>query len=451
MLGLSEDLEKLEEAGKRIRVGLVGAGQMGTDIVSQVALMPTQDIVIAADIVADRAREAFLIAGHPDEKIAEARSLDEANQHLLEDCFVSTTDYRHVTDVSQVEVVIESTGSPEVGAKAALRAIFQGKHIVAMNVETDVTIGPLLKWYADQHGMIYTVGAGDEPAALYELYDFATALGLTIVAGGKGKNNPLRNGATPDEPELVADAERRGLTPEMLVEFIDGSKTQIEMACIANATGLVPDVRGMHGPHVDIKDLEKTFTTKDQGGILNSTGIVDYVIGDLQPGVFLVFSTDKLRLRQCLVLRDMGDGPNYVLLRPFHLCSMEIPLSVARAAVQGRATMAPKYELSAEVMAVAKRDLQPGDVLERIGGRTHYGMTERMDIASEIGALPLGLAMGATVKQAVKKGDPITYGDVDLREGSTVVELRGLQDDWQAGTIAEDDLLAELNHIAAHT
>lgn len=449
MFDLAKDLKKLEEQNRRIKVGLVGAGQMGTDIVSQVALMPTQDIVLVADIELSRATDAYEIAGHPKGAVQIATSLDETNNALLHGKLVATDDYHHVTDVAQVEVMIESTGSPEVGAKASLRAIHQGKHVVEMNVETDVTIGPLLKWYADQYGVIYTVGAGDEPTALFELYDFATALGLTIIAAGKGKNNPLDPTATPDDPALVKEAQRRGLTPEMLVEFVDGSKTQIEMACIANATGLIPDVRGMHGPHVNIAEMKQVFALKEQGGILNQAGIVDYVIGDLQPGVFLIFSTDKLRLRQCLVLRDMGDGPNYMLLRPFHLCSMEIPLSVAQAVVQGRPTMAPLEKLTAEVMTVAKKDLEPGMELARIGGSTHYGTTERADIAQVINALPLGLAMGAKVIAPVKKGEPICYDDVELRPGSTVAKLRKLQDAWIAGDIDIRDLREVLDRIVA--
>ncbi len=449
MFGLAEDLKKLEEQNRHIKVGLVGAGQMGTDIVSQVALMPTQDIVIVADIELSRATDAYEIAGHPKGAVQIATSLNETNQALLHGKLVATDNYHYVTDVAQIEVMIESTGSPEVGAKASLRAIHQGKHVVEMNVETDVTIGPLLKWYADQYGVIYTVGAGDEPTALFELYDFATALGLTIIAAGKGKNNPLDPTATPDDPALVKEAQRRGLTPEMLVEFVDGSKTQIEMACIANATSLIPDVRGMHGPNVNIAEMKQVFALKDQGGILNQAGIVDYVIGDLQPGVFLIFSTDKLRLRQCLVLRDMGDGPNYMLLRPFHLCSMEIPLSVAQAVVQGRPTMAPLEKLTAEVMAVAKKDLKPGMELARIGGNTHYGMMERADIAQEINTLPLGLAMGAKVIAPVKVGEPIRYDDVELRPGSTVAILRKLQDAWIAGHIDKRDLREELDRIVA--
>jgi predicted homoserine dehydrogenase-like protein len=420
---------------------------MGTDIVSQVALVPTQEIVIIADIELSRARAAYEIAGQPSGSAAVAQTLRDASRALLASKLVATADFHLVTDVPQVEAIVEATGSPEVGARAVLRAISQGKHVVVMNVETDVTIGPILRWYADRRGVIYTVGAGDEPTALYELYEFAESLGLTIIAAGKGKNNPLDQQAMPED--VAEEARRRGLTPEMLVEFIDGSKTQIEMAAFANATGLVPDVRGMHGPKVKIADMKNVLAPKEQGGILGQIGVVEYVIGDLQPGVFLVFSTDKPRLRQCLVLRDMGQGPNYLLLRPFHLCSMEIPLSVARAVVEHTATMAPGPNLVTEVLTVAKKDLPAGTILERIGGHTHYGLIDRAGVAKEQCALPIGLAKGATAKRPIAKGEVITCNDVQLDENSTVLALRRLQDAFAAEEVGESELMRRLDRLVA--
>lgn len=447
MTSLLKDLQEWKQMGRIIKVGLIGAGQMGTDIVSQVALMPTEEIVIAADIDVSRAQGAFEIAGQRAEGVVVAKTLDEANRALLSSKTVATADFHLVTDAPQVEVIIESTGSPEVGARAVLRALHQGKHVVVMNVETDVTIGPILQWYADRHGVVYTVGAGDEPTALYELYEFAAALGLTIIAAGKGKNNPLNQEAMPED--VAEEARRRGLTPEMLVEFIDGSKTQIEMASFSNATGLVPDVRGMHGPKVNIAQMKALFAPKKEGGILEQTGVVEFVIGDLQPGVFLVFTTEMPRLRQCLILRDMGKGPNYLLLRPFHLCSMEIPLSAARAVVEHTPTMAPGPNLVSEVLTIAKKDLNPGTVLERIGGHTHYGLIERAQVAKELGALPIGLAMGAAVKRRIAKGEVIRCEDVEVDEHSTVLALRRLQDAFVAGEVGEPELLLRLDKLVA--
>lgn len=445
MFGLADDLKVLENAGRYIRTGLIGAGQMGTDIVSQVSLMPSQRVVIAADIALDRAVECYGIAGYAKNRVQVAETLDDVNLAWMNDKFVAAADYRLVTD-APLDAVIESTGHPEVSARATLRTLFQRKHIVTMSVEMDITVGPLLKWYADQQGVIYAIGAGDEPTALYELFDFATALGLTIITAGKGKNNPLNRDAVPED--LAAEAARRGLTPEMLIEFVDGSKTMIEMACVANATGLVPDVFGMHGPHVNIAQFKDVFALKQDGGVLNQYGVVDYVIGDLAPGVFLVFTTDKPRLREALILRDMGRGPSYVLLRPFHLCSMEVPLSVSQAVLQGRSTMAPGRKLVAEVVSVAKTDLEPGRVLERIGGHTHYSMTDRYENAAARRALPVGIAKEAIMTRPVKKGEVITYDDVKLPDNSVIIALRRLQDAWTAQKIAEDELLRQMNQMA---
>ncbi len=446
MFGLSNDSKALANAQRYVRTGLVGTGQMGTDIVAQVSLMPAIGIDVAADIELDRVVAAYRIAGHAEKNVVAVESLDDLARARMAGQFVAVRDYRLVTDAPQLDAIIESTGNPEIGARATLRTIFQRKHIITMSVEMDITVGPLLAWYARRRGVIYAVGAGDEPTALYELYDFATALGLTIIAAGKGKNNPLNRDAVPED--LANEAARRGLTPEMLIEFVDGSKTEIEMACVANATGLVPDVFGMHGPQIDIADISTTFALKENGGILSQCGVVDYVIGDLKPGVFLVFTTEKKRLREALVLRDMGHGPNYVLLRPFHLCSMEVPLSVMQAVIQGKSTMAPLEKLTAEVVAVAKTDLEPGRALERIGGRTHYCMTTRHDHAVSINALPVGVAKDAVLTRLVKKGEVITYDDIDLPEGLVVIRLRELQDAWMNNEIESPDLLRQLDQIA---
>jgi len=307
-----------------------------------------------------------------------------------------------------------------------LMPINHNKHIVMMNVECDVTIGPILRQMADNAGVVYTLSAGDEPGSIMELYRFANALGLKVVAAGKGKNNPLDPYATPDE--WAERAAARNMNPRMLVEFVDGSKTMVEMAAVANATGLVPDVRGMHGPRCLVKDLINVFRLKEQGGILSSEGVVDFAIGDVHPGVFLVVTTDQPRLIDSLVQRDMGTGPNYLLYRPFHLCSMETPLTAAQAVIYNEATMQPmKKPLTAECIAVAKKDLAKGTVLDAIGGYCYRGSIERGEIARDGNMLPLGLAKGAVLTRDIKKDEIITYDAVDLPD-SLLLELRKIQD-----------------------
>jgi predicted homoserine dehydrogenase-like protein len=316
-----------------------------------------------------------------------------------------------------------------------------------MNVETDITVGPLLHWYARQKGVLYALAAGDEPAACKELYDLAVAMGFTVVAAGKGKNNPLDRSASPADPAVRQEASRRGLSPNMLVEFVDGSKTMIEMAAVSNATGLIPDVRGMHGPSTDRDHLAQTFSLKEDGGVLGRMGVVDYGVGHVAPGVFLIVRTDHPRLREAMVLRDMGEGPYYTLFRPFHLCSIEVPLTCALLAIRRRSNMVPLDRLVSEVFAVAKRDLAPGDTLDAIGGTAYYSLIDTYQQAKADQLLPIGLAHGARVIRPVAMGGPITRDDVEI-EPSTVSTLRQLEERWFEGSIDERELLAAVETLA---
>ncbi len=272
-------------------------------------------------------------------------------------------------------------------------------------------------------------------------------MGFTIVAAGKGKNNPLDRHSTPADPTVQQEAARRGLSPNMLVEFVDGSKTMIEMAAVSNATGLVPDVRGMHGPETDRDHLQEAFALQEDGGILNRIGVVDYGIGAVAPGVFLIVRTDHPRLREAMVLRDMGDGPYYTLFRPFHLCSIEVPLTCAMLTIRRQSNMVPLDRLASEVFAVAKRELQPGDTLDAIGGTAYYSLIDTYEVARAEGLLPIGLASGARIVRPLAMDTPITAADVEIKP-STVYSLRQLQDQWSDGLIAEPELLSAVDQLA---
>lgn len=448
MIGLHEELASRAEAGKPVRIGLIGAGQMGTDVVAQVKMMRGIEVVIAAEVHRGRARDAYRI-GLFDDEVVDAITAAQADEIVASGRKAAAADYRVVTDMSQIDVVLEATGVPEVGARAALRASRRGHPVATMNVETDITVGPILNWYAKKRGALYALAAGDEPAACKELYDFAKVLGFTIVAAGKGKNNPLDRYAKPTDEKWAKEAARRGVSPNMLVEFVDGSKTMIEMAAVSNATGLVPDVRGMHGPSTNRDDLHRTFALKEHGGVLDMAGVVDYAVGRVAPGVFVIVTTSHPRLREALVLRDMGRGPYYTLFRPYHLCSIEVPLTCASLVVWKKSNMAPLDRMVSEVFAVAKRDLKPGDILDGIGGCAFYSLIDRYETAAEERLLPIGLAKGAKVVRPVAKDRPITLEDVELREPSTVLALRRLQDRWMSGGLKDEKLLEAIEQIAA--
>ena len=445
MIGLNEELKERAKLNLPVKVGIIGCGQMGTDVVAEISRMKGIQVISTSDINIERAIKAYQIGGVNGEAVT-VHTVEEANQAVTAGKYVVTQDYRIVTDMDKVDVVLEATGVPEIGAKAALRVIKKGHDLAMMNVETDITVGPILNWYAQQKGVLYALAAGDEPAACKELFDFADALGFTVVAAGKGKNNPLDRYLTPDEPDVIMEAKRRGLNPNMLIEFIDGSKTMIEMAAVSNSCGLVPDIRGMHGPETDRDHLHHTFALRKDGGILNKMGVVDYGVGKVAPGVFLVVYTDHPRLQEAMSLRDMGKGPYYTLFRPYHLCSIEVPLTCAMLSIQRRSNMHPMSRLVSEVFAVAKRDLLAGDVLDGIGGSTYYSLIDTYEKARDEGLLPIGLAKGAVIQKPISKDAPIKYSDVQLKP-SAILQLRQLQDKWFNGEIQEGELLEQLDHM----
>ncbi|MEM7333914.1 MAG: SAF domain-containing protein, partial [Chloroflexota bacterium] len=329
--------------------------------------------------------------------------------------------------LENLDVIVEATGVPEVGAFVCEAAILNHKHIVNMNVEADATIGYYLTQLADQHNVVYSLAAGDEPGSIKEIYDFADALGFEIVAIGKGKNNPLNRASNPDT--TATKAERQKMSAKMLASFEDGTKTMVEMTSIANAIGYPPDIRGAHGPNVNVNQLADTFIPQTDGGIFSGAGKVDYAVGDVAPGVFVIITTDQPKIiRDLNYLRLNGNGKYWAFYRPYHLANLETPITIANVVLDQRATLRQDRAPVAETIATAKRDLVPGEKIDALGGYTVYGMIEKAEIVHRDGILPLGLAVGATIERPVKMGDPIRYDDVSLEATSNITRLRRKQD-----------------------
>lgn len=413
----------MEEDGCPIRVAVIGAGQMGNGLARQVAHLPGLRLAALCDVVMERAVAAAAQAGVGAE-IADAPT--DVERVLRDGRAAITRRADWIVSAPGIDAVLDATGDPETGARLALAAIGRRKPFITMNVEADVTVGPLLAWMARSAGVIYTVAAGDEPSVLCEMVDFARAIGLEVICAGKGKNNRLDRAATFRTVETEAVA--RGVSARMLASFVDGTKTMVEMAALANATGLQPDRPGLHGPQVNLVDLLTTFIPLSDGGRLRSRGVVDYAIGDVAPGVFVIVTTSSKLVRRDLAYLKAGDGPYYLLYRPYHLASLEAPLSVARAVLHGEVTMAALGAPVAECVAVAKRDLRAGDVLDGIGGESVYGMADTAAAAVAARVVPIGVAHGALVKRDVPGGAMLTDDDVALDERSTIVQLRRLQD-----------------------
>ncbi|MES0342025.1 MAG: SAF domain-containing protein [Candidatus Humimicrobiaceae bacterium] len=424
MYEIDSKLKQRQKDGNPIMVGLIGAGQMGTEIVTQIGLMDGMEIGVIVDLTKKGASAGYdYVADAP--QIFETDDIGKAEKALTSSKRIATSNYLIATRLPQIDVIIDATGSVEMGAITTLDAIDHKKNIVMMSVECDITIGPILRKMADNAGVVYSLAAGDEPAAIIELYRFANALGFTIVSAGKGKNNPLNIYATPKDLQDTAD--ERKMSSRMLCEFVDGSKTAIEMAAVSNATGLLPDIRGMHGAKSSVAELNKIFIPKKDGGILDKIGVVDFAIG-VSPGVFVVIYTDNNRIHEGMAQRDMGKGPYYLLFRPYHLCSVEVPLTVAQTVIYGESSGHPAGGLVSECIAISKRPLKKGQVLDNIGETCYRGSIELAHIAISENLLPLGLAKGAVLTRDISIDEVITYDMIEIINDSVLLNLRKIQD-----------------------
>lgn len=425
MIIVDRALREREAAGDPITVGIAGAGFMGHAVARQLTgRTPGMRLVAVANRTLDRARTVWDGAGVRDVAIASSpRDLDQA---VARGGPVITDDLLALSAAEGVDVVIEATGTFEVGAQVVMAAIEARKRAVIVNAELDGTLGPILKRYADAAGVLYTNADGDQPAAELNLYRFAKGIGATPLLCGniKGLIDHYR---TPDTQ--VAFASQWGLKPHMAASFADGTKISYEQAVVANATGMGVAQRNMRGlvyeghvedqAHLDLYDV---------GELRSLGGIVDYVLGAQPgPGVFVLAAYDEDgdgTQRHLLDFYKMGKGPLYCLYTPFHLCHLEVPLTVGRAVLFQDAAAAPDAGLVVDVVATAKRDLAAGEVVDGLGHYMTYGQCENADVAAEERLLPLGVAEGCTLRRDVAQDRVLTYDDVELPEGRLCDRLR---------------------------
>ena len=426
MLNMNQKLLKREEENKIIKTGIVGAGQMGRGMITQMVLMKGIMPSIVSDINIENVINSYKYAGIDESDIIITDSLSKINEAIEKGKYVATQNSELISKANLIECIIDATGVPDVGARIATEAISNKKHIVMLNVETDVVIGPYLKKLADKEGVIYTGSAGDEPGAVMELYCFAKAMGLDVKVIGKGKNNKLARDCNPDT--VLEEAIRRKMSPKMLCAFKDGTKTMVEMTAMSNATGLLPDIIGGHGIESDVKGLNEKFKLIKDGGILNKHNVVEYVNG-IAPGVFVTVSTQNEEIAYQMQYHSMGNGPLWTLYRPYHLCNLETPLTVAKAVIDNEATIVPIDGLVSECITVAKRDLKAGETIDGIGGYTTYGSIASIEDSDKNHYVPYGLINNKTkMLKNVKKGELITLDCVELDTTTMIYKLRKEQD-----------------------
>ena len=423
---LYKRLQARQAQGNIIKIALIGCGQMGSGLLHITKKMEGLETYAVADIDTQRASNELKSIGIQGSDIVVTNKKSEAEDAIRRNKYVITDDALLLTQIESIDVVIEATGITEIGARVAWNGIENDKNVVMLNVETDVTVGVLLDRLSRKGRGIYTVAAGDEPAVCKMLYDFSKTMGFDVICAGKGKNNPMNHDITPDM--CREEALGKGMNPKMLSTFIDGTKTMVEMAAVSNATGLLPDKPGMHGPRVELGDLSKIFIPKSDGGILSKSGCVEYSTGKIAPGVFVIVHTDDPKIVHDMQFMNMGDGPYYMFYRPYHLCNIETPIAAAEAVIYGERTVTAKAMYS-EVVAISKRDLKSGETVTGIGGPEFYSRIYTYKEARDKKAIPMGITPGGKVLKAVKKGEMFTEDNFEPDKSLFIYKLRKMQDE----------------------
>jgi predicted homoserine dehydrogenase-like protein len=416
-------LRAREAEGRPIRVGMIGAGFMAQGLANQILnSVPGMDLVAVYGRRVERAAGVFEYAGRSDVRIATNAS--ELESAIASGTPVATEDPLAPCAAEGVDVVIDVTGSVELGARVALESFEHEKHVVAMNAEVDATIGPILNVYATKRGVLFSACDGDEPGLQMNLFRWVRGLGLVprVLGNVKGLQDPYRN------PETQKGfAELWGQNPAMVTSFADGSKISFEQAILANATGFTVRSRGMsRGVKFDGSPMELA-SLYDLDEVRSLGGIVDYTVGPPGVKIFCLAEHADAKQRHYLSLYKLGDGPLYPFWIPYHLPHFEAPNAIARVALFGDALAPPLDGPAVEVCAVAKRDLRAGEVLDEYGMFMTYGEAVAVDEMSTRRYLPEGLVEGCRLRRDIAQDDVLTYDDVDLPEGRIADSLRAEQ------------------------
>ncbi|QXV64843.1 NAD(P)-dependent oxidoreductase [Mucilaginibacter sp. 21P] len=426
MIIVDTALAKRAALNNPVKVAMVGAGFMAKGIAIQICnYVPGIELVAIANRNIEHAKVAYNEADIFDTNMVDTVAQLEIN---IKKGVVSVTDDAFLLcKANGIDAIVEVTGAVEFGANLILAAIENQKHIILMNAEVDGTVGPILKTYADEAGVVYTNVDGDQPGVQMNLYRFVKALGVKPVLIGniKGLHDPYRNPTTQE-----AFAKKWGQKPAMVSSFADGSKISFEQAIVANGTGMQVAKRGMLGPTAapgtPLKEAIALYPIEEL--INNGPGIVDYVVAaEPGPGVFVIGTHDHPRQKHYLNLYKLGEGPLYLFYTPYHLCHFEVPMTIARAVLFHDAALTPLGKPYVEVVAAAKIDLKAGDVIDGIGHYMTYGLCENADTAEMENLLPIGVAEDCILKRDVSKDTVLTYDDVILPEGRTIDRLRAEQ------------------------
>ncbi len=445
-MNLARKLKQRAAEGRPVAVGLIGAGKFGSMFLAQARTTPGLHVLGIADLCLDRARKALANTGW-DADAAVASSFDEARRTgrtmLCEDA-------EELIRTGGLEVVIDATGIPAAGIRHALLAAEHGRHIVMVNVEADVLAGPLLAERFRKAGLVYSMAYGDQPALVCEMVDWAEACGFRVVAAGKGtRYQPHYHQSTPETGLALLgytpeQARAGGMNPQMFNSFIDGTKSAIEMTAISNATGLTAPRDGLLFPPCGAHDLANVLKPQPHGGVLEQAGMVEVVASEerdgrevlnhIRFGVYVVFEPQGTDAQAAYARRCFGEyqvttdrsGRYASLYRRVHLIGLELGISVASAALRGEPTGSASAFRS-DTVAVAKRPLAAGEILDGEGGATVWGRIMRAADSLSLGALPIGLAHKVKLTRPIAAGAVVGWGDVEVPDSEAVRLRRAME------------------------
>jgi predicted homoserine dehydrogenase-like protein len=434
-MNLSHLLAARAAANKPVNVALIGAGKFGSMFLSQVPHVKGLEVPVIVDLDPQRAKDACKTVGWDEARIAATNF---------------TADAAKATS-GNIEVIVEATGNPAVGIRHARAAIAAGKHIVMVNVEADVLAGPLLAEEARKAGVVYSLAYGDQPALTAEIVDWARATGFRVVAAGKGtKYLPAYHDVTPDGVWqhyglTRSEAQSAGMNPQMFNSFLDGTKSAIEMAAIANATGLDVPTKGLAFPACGVDDLPHVMRPQEAGGVLERSGVVEVVSSlerdgrpvfrDLRWGVYAVLEAPNDYAADCFKqygLKTDTSGRYAAMYKPYHLIGLELNISILSAALRKEPTGAPQG-FRGDVAAVAKRNLRAGEMLDGEGGYTVWGKLMPAAASLKAGALPIGLAHHLKLRNDIAHGAVVSWNDVEFDAGNDTIKTRQAMEEKFAG------------------
>jgi len=437
-MSLYSRLQRRAQDKNPIRIGLIGAGKFGTMYLSQIPKTPGVHLVGVADLSPGHAKANLELVGWSKERI-DAASLEDAvkngSTHVGDD-------WRKLVSHPAIDLIVECTGSPLHAVDHILEAFKQKKHVVNVTVEADAFCGPLLASRSRAAGVIYSLAYGDQPAMICDLVDWARTCGFPVVAAGRGhKWLPHFCESTPETVWALygltpEQAKRGGLNPKMFNSFLDGSKPSIESTAVSNATGLSVPSNGLLYPPASIEEIPFVTRPISEGGLLERKGMVEVISSlhkdgrpishDIRMGVWVTIEAENDYIKNCFEEYDAHTDPSgryFTLYKRWHLIGLEVGMSVASVALRGEPT-GVATQWNADVVATAKKDLKPGELLDGEGGYTIWGKLLPARTSEEIGGLPLGLAQQVKLIRPVSKGQHLTWDDVDIDKTTQAYKIR---------------------------